>query len=346
LLVVHHLGVDGVSWRVLLEDLGLGYGQLMSGDVLRFPVKTTSFQTWAQHLADRAESPELLKQLPYWEDTLSEIQGELPRGADYGEFGDARLVGAELDSDKTAALLRASHGITALDLIATALADTIAEWTGIPDTVIDLEGHGRDSDDADLDVSRTVGWFTTIYPVRLSSVAGDTPLQAARRTAERLDEPNRLADGPVGYGLLRYGRSDASTDGLRALPAPALRLNYLGRPTDGAACAPFELLTGSTGPAQHPRGRRRYLLDIIAVVLDGRLRFSWSHHPGRHEPGEVQQLADRVLDRLSALVAACRAEAPDADGLSADFAEAGLSDEELDGLLDQLDDVFTEDSGE
>jgi non-ribosomal peptide synthase protein (TIGR01720 family) len=204
--------------------------------------------------------------------------------------------------------------------------------------VLDVEGHGRNAASEQVDLSRTVGWFTTLYPLRLTDVAADAPIKAVRRTAGRLAEIGELPDGNAGFGLLRYGRTATATGELRSRPAPALRFNYLGQPADPGADAPFELSSENSGSPVDSGDRRPYPLDVTAVVVGGRLRFDWSYHPGLYRTEEIEKLAEDCLRSLDRLVGACATAGRD-DG-TASFAESGLSEEELGGFLDQLDDVL------
>ncbi|AUY52498.1 non-ribosomal peptide synthetase [Streptomyces sp. CB01881] len=340
LLVVHHLAVDGVSWRILLDDLATAYEQAAGGLPVRLPARTTAFRTWAERLATRAESAELLAQLPYWTRTLASVPAAGRLRGEPGRHGEAETAATVLSPEATAQLLRSPGGHSALELLLAALGRAVAEWTGEPDTVIDLESHGRDTDRADVDLSRTVGWFTTLYPLRLTALAEDSPAEVVRRTAERLAELAALPDTGAGFGLLRYGRVGAETAGLRSLPAPALRFNYLGQMSDGGPDGPFELSLESTGPTVDPQGRRPYLVDVTAVVVAGRLRISWSYNPALHRSGEIEELAERCLGELRALATAGPAAVPEHGPADPAFAESGLGEEELGGLLDQLDDLL------
>ncbi|TYC70216.1 hypothetical protein EH183_30290, partial [Streptomyces sp. CB01881] len=336
----HHLAVDGVSWRILLDDLATAYEQAAGGLPVRLPARTTAFRTWAERLATRAESAELLAQLPYWTRTLASVPAAGRLRGEPGRHGEAETAATVLSPEATAQLLRSPGGHSALELLLAALGRAVAEWTGEPDTVIDLESHGRDTDRADVDLSRTVGWFTTLYPLRLTALAEDSPAEVVRRTAERLAELAALPDTGAGFGLLRYGRVGAETAGLRSLPAPALRFNYLGQMSDGGPDGPFELSLESTGPTVDPQGRRPYLVDVTAVVVAGRLRISWSYNPALHRSGEIEELAERCLGELRALATAGPAAVPEHGPADPAFAESGLGEEELGGLLDQLDDLL------
>jgi amino acid adenylation domain-containing protein/non-ribosomal peptide synthase protein (TIGR01720 family) len=316
LLAVHHLGIDGVSWRILLEDLTAGYRQALDGSALRFPAKSTSFRAWARRLQAYAQSPELLAEVGYWKAAAGgpgltvppDAGGDLSRNT----HGVAATVTGGLDRAETDALLRPRSAVATLDLLLGALGRTLADWTGQQRVVLDLEGHGRESPWDDVDVSRTVGWFTCQYPLALDVSPGQDVRDVARRAHEALAS---VPQGGLGYGLLRYGRhgGEGQAATLRGLAHPQARFNYLGQvaatepgqlmSSTAASGAVFTLSQGGTGPTADPRARRPYLLDITAIVVDGRLQVSWTYCPELHRGSTVESLATGLLARLRELCA-------------------------------------------
>ncbi|KYF86246.1 hypothetical protein BE20_29615 [Sorangium cellulosum] len=169
LLVAHHLVVDAVSWRILLEDLETALRQRAVGEEIRLPARTTAFGSWARRLAARAQSEEVARQADAWIDAArgtAPLPADDPAGA--GLEGDTVRRTDRLDEGETRALLAATSAYRARvdELLLTALGGALARWTGEPAVLVEVEGHGRDALD-DADVSRTVGWFTSLYPVRL-----------------------------------------------------------------------------------------------------------------------------------------------------------------------------------
>ncbi|HET7016731.1 MAG TPA: condensation domain-containing protein, partial [Streptosporangiaceae bacterium] len=230
------------------------------------------------------------------------------------------------------------------DLLLGALARTLADWTGQQRVVLDLEGHGRESQWDDMDVSRTVGWFTCQYPFALDIDPGEDAWDIARRVHMTLAS---VPQGGLGYGLVRYSRQDRDEHaaGLRALPDPQVRFNYLGQVTATDADrgdvvadpgrAAFTLVQGGTGPTADPRARRPYLLDVVAIVVDGRLQVSWIHCPQLHRQATIESLSSGLLDRLRELCA----EQPTPGGLRPeDFPLASLDHAQLAAIEALLED--------
>ena len=205
-IVAHHLAIDGVSWRTLLEDLETAYRQLSRGEAVRLPAKTTSFKQWSERLVEHAQSESLRQELDHWTAISSARINPLPVDSSGGPntAASSNVVEASLNAEETRGLLqdlpRAYH-TQVNDALLTSLTQAFASWTGSSSLLIDLEGHGREAIFQDLDVSRTVGWFTTIYPVLLYLQGTFKPSDALKRIKEQL---RRIPSNGFGYGALRY----------------------------------------------------------------------------------------------------------------------------------------------
>ncbi|WP_264993113.1 condensation domain-containing protein, partial [Mycobacterium montefiorense] len=240
-LIIHHLAIDGVSWRIVLEDLNIAWSQHRSGQPVVLPAQGTSFVRWASLLEEHARTPEVLTQAEAWREVAA-VPAALPATQpEVDTYASAGQLSVKLDVETTSMLLgevpAAFHaGVQDILLIAFGLA--WAEFLGLSSPIgIDVEGHGRHEELAPhVDLSRTVGWFTTKYPVALGFtglnwaqvLAGDTSLGAVVKDAK--EQLRALPDG-LNYGLLRYLDPEADLDGAD----PAIGFNYLGRLGAGAA---------------------------------------------------------------------------------------------------------------
>ncbi len=333
LLVAHHLVVDGVSWRILLDDLEAAYSQAVASSGLVLPAKTTSWKRWAERLAGHARSAEARGELPYWL-SVPAVVAPLPRDGEPGSGTGS--VATALGREITRALLGeapAAYRAQVNDLLLAALAQAFARWTapatGETRFRFDLEGHGREEIEPGLDLSRTVGWFTTIFPVVLAADPDAGPGEVLRAVKETLRAIPRYG---LGYGLLRYfGGEEAAL--LAPAPAPEVAFNYLGQ-LDGAlgASARWQLAPESAGPDHSPRARPRHGIEINAWVLDGELRVVWSYNAARHSAATIERLARDYDVLLAGLVAHCTA--ADAGGRTpSDFPLAGLDQPAVDALV-------------
>ncbi|MCP4656086.1 MAG: non-ribosomal peptide synthetase, partial [bacterium] len=341
LLVIHHLAVDGVSWRILLEDLQTALRQLAAGTAVELPAKTTSLRRWAEQLAAYAGSEAVREEQSYW--LAAAERGAPPLPTDFPDGGNTvattEVVGVALGAEETRALLRDvpnAYRTRIDDVLLTALVTALAPWTGEDRLLLDLEGHGREEILDDLDLSRTVGWFTSIYPVLLELPADGGPGAALKAIKEQL---RAVPSRGVGYGLLRYLGVDALRRRLAARPGAPLSFNYLGQFDQVLPeSALFQPAPESAGPESDPGESRRHLVEVNAQVSGGRLRVAWQYSRERHRRATIRELADRYLEALRELVRhAC---SPEAGGCTpSDFPLARLDQATVDALVGQGRDV-------
>ncbi len=337
LLVVHHLAVDGVSWRILLEDLESACRQLRSGEAVSLPPKTTSFAEWARRFEEQARDVDLESELPWWRHEAEAPSSNLPLDHPNGESTEASAgrVSVLLDPDETRALLQeapAAYRTQINDILLTALARALAGPNGA--LLVQMEGHGREDLFDGVDLSRTVGWFTSLFPLRLEAGPEEDPVTALKRIKEHLRAIPRRG---LGYGMLRWLRGDvAEARELRSLARPEVTFNYLGQLDAVASASSLFAPAGElTGPARSPRERRMDLLTVDSFVACGSLRVDWTFSTGLHEPSTVERWAAAFLSRLRELIACCREAAVrrTAGYTPSDFPLAGIGQRELDLLL-------------
>ncbi len=309
-IVIHHLAVDIVSWQILLEDLQTVYQQLIQGREVELPPKTTSFQYWSKRLATYAQSEMLRQELPHW---LAEPRRHVPRlPIDYPE-GDnteasARMVSVLLDAEETQILLQkvpAAYSGRIDQILLAALARAFWRWNGKRPVLVDLEGHGREDLFEDVDLSRTVGWFTAISPVLLDLSEGSTLEDTLESTGEQLSSvPHR----GISYGLLRYlSQDEAIVEQLQALPQAEVSFNYMGQFDQYFPASSFlSLAQVLVGPLHSLAGSRRYLLEIGGGVIKDQFRLDWTYSENLHRRATIEALAQDFVSELRSLIARCR----------------------------------------
>jgi amino acid adenylation domain-containing protein/non-ribosomal peptide synthase protein (TIGR01720 family) len=336
LLAIHHLVVDGVSWRVLLEDLQ----QLYTGATL--VNKTTSYQDWNARL--QASVARFLPQLEYWQASLHgasnrELPCDNPQGALHHAF--ERKVTCTLDAEITRQLLAqapAAYRTQVNDLLLTALARVVCRWSGQGSTLIQLEGHGREDLFDGVDLTRTVGWFTSLFPVSLA------PAESVSASIKAIKEQLRaVPDKGLGYGVLRYlaGPDVAAT--LAGMAQPRITFNYLGqfdRQFDEQAL--FMPSSQGSGLAQDPEAPLANWLTVEGQVYGGQLSINWGFSSEMFPASTIQQLADDYAVELKGLIEHCCATA-DGQVTPSDFPLANLTQQQLDQLPlagPQIDDIY------
>ncbi|MEE1925826.1 amino acid adenylation domain-containing protein [Pseudomonas sp. 148P] len=333
LLVIHHLVVDGVSWRILLEDLQQAYAALLDGQPVTLPRKTSAFKHWGEHLRDYAQGAALEQELAYWQAQLADASDELPLSHRGGELTSRHVssVSTRLDREATRQLLQdapAAYRTQINDLLLTALARVLCQWTGQPSSLIKLEGHGREDLFDDLDITRTVGWFTSIYPVKLSPQAD---LAGSIKTVK--EQLRAIPNKGIGYGVLRHLGSAEARSSLAALAKGSIVFNYLGQ-FDGSFAAEDALFV----PASESRGDMHSidapldsLISVSGQVYGGELELNWRFSTAAFEPALLQDLAERYGEELRQLIEHCLADGV-AGATPSDFPLARLEQAQIDRL--------------
>ncbi|HEX5889007.1 MAG TPA: amino acid adenylation domain-containing protein, partial [Pyrinomonadaceae bacterium] len=309
LITIHHLVVDAVSWRILLEDLSRVYRQLQHDETVSFPPKTTSYARWAKLLAEHARSEQTRSELDYWATLSSKSIKPLPIDFHDGNNieGETHTLTIALDSAETQALLRDVARVSNTqvnDVLLTALLDAISHWTGEQAILIELEGHGREDLFDDVDLSRTVGWFTTAFPILLET-RDLSPIASLQSVKQQLRGIPRHG---LGYGLLRYLNDDDEVAQLmRRLPAPQISFNYLGQldqMLDDSTL--FSLVREPSGRTRHASAHRSQLLEINSWVSNRQLHVDWIYATGFHQQRTIENLAERFVNALRTIIAECR----------------------------------------
>ena len=338
LLVIHHLVVDGVSWQILLDDLQRGIEQDERGEQVSWGPKTTSYGEWSERLAAYAERPEVREELGFWAEVVREAaRAPLPldhEGADR-TLASSRSIVRQLEVEETRVLLQevpAIYHTQINDALLTALAEAIVKWSGKNRVAVELEGHGREEIAEDLDLSRTVGWFTSVYPVVLEVAGGETQGAALMHVKERL---RRVPGGGIGYDVLRYSSGEMSEE-LRSAPPVELSFNYLGQLDQ--VLDTHSLFAGadeSTGAQQSERGRQRYALEVTAAVVRGKLSVRFTFNEQLHALVTIEHVSNEYIEALRELIAHCQS--PEAGGFTpSDFPLINLNQAELDLALSEV----------
>ncbi|PZU43654.1 MAG: non-ribosomal peptide synthetase, partial [Sphingomonas sp.] len=304
LIVIHHIAVDGVSWRILLEDLEAAYLALENRQSVQLPPKTTSYKAWSERLQAFALSETMEAQSDYWASlpwdrcalpALTASLDNLVRSTE--------AIDSELSMEETRALLHDVPGVYRTqinDVLLTALAQANRLLYGRSTLLVDLEGHGREDLFEDVDLSRTVGWFTSIFPMILDiSDTSDTGA-SLRRIKEQLRAVPRRG---VGFGVLRYLKPDS---GLDILPRPEISFNYLGQ-FDGAIDQSqlFAVAEEESGNVRSSKARRAHAIEILGSVAGGQLRMRWLYNPALHAGEEMSAFANAFMDCLRTLIRHC-----------------------------------------
>jgi non-ribosomal peptide synthase protein (TIGR01720 family) len=315
IIVIHHLVIDGVSWRILGEDFAAGYSSYLNNEEIRFPAKTDAFKYWAEKLTEYCQRPGLLAELEYWRKIEETEIKPLPEDHDVEpeklklKYSDT--VTLELNEIETGKLLKEvnrAYNTEVNDILLTALGRAVHRWAGIEKVAVELEGHGREKpgEKEDIDVSRTVGWFTTLYPVIL-------PITSASSSTISLDiktvkETLRAVPAKgIGWGILKYLTPEGKKQGVKFQYAPQIRFNYLGQ-FEGINGVETDLLDVSgmeTGDTISPDRISSCLIDIHGKVIGMRLELSFTYNRYRYEPQTIERLVNSYKANLLEIIKHC-----------------------------------------
>ncbi|NRR82778.1 amino acid adenylation domain-containing protein [Bacillus velezensis] len=333
-ITVHHLAVDGVSWRILLEDLSAAYTQAVKGQPVQLPPKTDSFKQYAERLSEYAKSSKLMREEEYWrfieEETAAELPYEKPQhqtGAD----SIRQTVSFTLTEEETSVLLqqvnRAYHTDTQ-DILLTAAALALRDWTGGGRLRIAMEGHGREHIVPELDISRTVGWFTSMYPVLIDLNTAGSELGTAVKTVK--DTLGRIPDKGIGYGILKY-MTPPEQKTIRFRQAPEISFNYLGQFNDTEDQHTFSLSGLASGHDITPTWQREQAVEMSAMAAQNKLHFSLSYPPSRFSKETMEQLLQTLQQYLRDIMAHCTGK-EESEKTVSDFSSKTLTSDDLDSI--------------
>ncbi|NLR67705.1 non-ribosomal peptide synthase/polyketide synthase [Chitinophaga varians] len=300
LIVVHHLAIDGVSWRILLEDLD----QLLKQAATALPLKSNSYRQWQETLTAYGQRPKVQAQLAYWQQTAA---GYTPLQGDKAFDGavtirDTANHVVRLNAGQTRRLLQdvpKAYHTEINDLLLCALAITLQEWNNTDNVTIGLEGHGREAIDATTDISRTIGWFTSLYPVKLSTGAGSI----GERLKAVKEQLRNVPDKGLGYGVLKYLQQEPALQGNDPWDVV---FNYLGQ--TGNITATDGLLRMAAESPGAAIGKDFPLTEKIAVdsmVQDGELVLRWKYSSQHFSAAALEKMAAAYIRHLEALITHC-----------------------------------------
>ena len=341
LFIIHHLAVDGVSWRIILEDFALAYKQLSHQEKIKLPAKTSSYQDWSTGLISYSESRKVTSELNYWlaqsQKSINSIPVDFPIENSTNTVGSTAKVSVSLDINETQLVLEEIPKILKTkinDILLTAIVQSFAQWTGFRSLLIDLEGHGREEQlFENINISRTVGWFSSIFPVVLELGTIYNTGEAIKSIKEQL---NRIPDHGMNYGILRYLSPDKTVRSqLKATPQASVIFNYLGQ-INPVKSEFFTLdILESSQFNRSPEQIRRYLLEINGFVSQNKLQLNWIYSQNIHKRQTIEYWANHFITAIKALIT--YASTPEAEAYTpSDFSSARINQKQLDKLLTKL----------
>lgn len=337
LIVIHHIAVDGVSWRILLQDLSHGYMQALRKEKIQFADKTDAYTSWAKQLSIYANGQEVLKEVNYWSEIEKLNIKVLPKDQTIAQrkYQDTRQVHLELTVQDTENLLREAnkaYNTEINDILLTALGLTVKDWTGENRVLLNLEGHGREETIKDIDVSRTVGWFTAQYPVVLD-------MKEKRDLAYKIksvkEEIRQIPNKGVGYGILKYLTSTEKKNELQFNLSPEISFNYLGQFDEDTDNHLFSMSDISVGNCVSPNMEAPYAIDINGMVIKGKLVLNFTYHEVELSKKTILNFVEKYKENLLHVIDHCTA-ITCMEMTPSDFTFKNLTIDELETVLNKI----------
>ncbi|MDA9762164.1 amino acid adenylation domain-containing protein [Desulfobacterales bacterium] len=342
LIAIHHLAVDAVSWQIILSDLESVYLKHERGEKVSLPPKTTSYKFWSQRLSKYAQSEKLQQEVTFWQTEISEVTGRIP--LDFQTASENNIEGSTLiktvafNENDTEILLRKIPpllNVRIQDVLLFALSKSLLNWIGRKSLLIDLEGHGREDIFDDMDLSRTVGWFTTIYPVRVgvSDESVEHNLQYIKQQCQNV--PNK----GIGFGILQYLSRNQDWDFTTKRPNADVVFNFLGQLDRLVADSElFEFADEPVGPWHHSSAQRRYLIEVISYIKNGFLEVQWIFNKNFHREDTIERLIRDFSETIAQTIQSCFAD-KNRISFSAEFADEGTEQNQMKELESVYPDV-------
>lgn len=341
-IVCHHLIIDGVSWRILLEDIYQAYRQAEEEREIRLPLKTTSFKSWMQALIDHSMKQELKQQADVWFKMFEQIPPTLPADFEEGSNIEAvsRRCNVNMDQENTEALLRDVPPVfntQIMEILIVALLRTFYNDYGQSRLYLHMEGHGRENITEEIDISRTLGWFTTLYPFQISV---SNPSHIGETIKSVKEQIRKVPHNGIGFGLLKYLSDDPEIkQKLSQIPKPPLVFNYLGQ---------FNQMSDEQGPfavrpaeeSGHERAQenqRDHLLDFSANIRDGQFNLTITYSAERFKAETIDKIANAFIAELKRIIEFCQ-QTDRIEYTASDFRDVDLDEEELDDIMSELTD--------
>lgn len=341
LIVIHHLVIDGVSWRILLEDFFSAYKQLEKGQAIALPSKTDSYKRWAEELYRYFKSDELQKQFPYWSSIENQIISPIVKDGKLSsskKIKDCETISSILNEEYTEKLLRKTnkaYNTDINDILLTALAKTIKLWTDNGKILISLEGHGRENISEDIDVSRTVGWFTSKYPV-LFNIEDCCDLSSEIKNVKETLRHVPLKG--IGYSILRYLTLPMNNKDICFKLEPEICFNYLGQFDYDIKNDLFTISNISPGSNISEENEFNVSLSVGGMIIKNKLVMKFTYNSKEFLKATMDNISSIYIKNLKEIIEHCSAQ-EEQEFTPSDFDDKNLSFDELENLNEMIKDI-------
>ena len=300
LFIFHHLLIDGVSWRIIQNDIEKMYSQYQQNKKLSLADKTSSYQDWSQYLYRISQDEKMISEQGYWQQildkpipTLTQNSTQLNAG-----FSQQDIIFNEKLTKKLLTNAASAYNTQVNELLLAGLLLGTYKWCGNKSIKIDLEGHGREALTDRVDLSQTLGWFTSIYPVVLHSET----MQLDQLICAIKENYRNIPNQGIGFGLLKYINPILQNSDI---PAPIL-FNYHGKTSDESdSSLHFPVATEYCGETISDKRKQSHDILFNGAVINDKLSFRVDFNQALYSDNDIQNFLTYFEQALSEIVEHC-----------------------------------------
>lgn len=334
LIVIHHLAIDTVSWRILMEDMGMLYEQYMNKEKLEIISEETSYGLWAKKLKDYANSEEFSKQIDYWNSKplIHPIKLDINNSEQSGVL-DSRSISFSLSKETTHHLktkVNNAFGTNINDILITGLCLGLNKTFKMQKIAIAMEGHGREDIFKELNLSRTTGWFTSLFPIFIDVEESNDLSDHIKNVKENL---HKIPNKGIGYGILNFLTTPEKKDNNSTTVLPEIFFNYLGQFGEDISNLPFKVSYENMGDLLNYNEKRQFKLGFTGIIIKDRLEISATFSKKEFSDSVINNLIQNFNVSLNNIINFCLNK-DDREYSPSDFTYKEISQNELDSLFD------------
>ncbi|PHG45629.1 hypothetical protein COI54_18720 [Bacillus wiedmannii] len=303
-IMIHHLVVDTVSWNIIIKDIDTLLRQYLNGEEYCLPKKTNSMKQWVEELYSYANSREFLEEKEYWEKICNEKFNSIPFDFNYSSniVKNTEEITFTLNSEETSILLKKStnkYNVEFLDILLSTLSSTIYDWTSNHKFVIMLEGHGRENLFEKINVNRTVGWFTSLYPMVIEVPESNHILDVLKETKKIR---NNIINNGIGYNILRYITEDKYKEDVKWNLESPIAFNYHGEISKGNEDGILTLIDNVDANNISSDSERQFALEFNSKIYNGQLKVSLVYNKEAYKAENVNKIVETYKSKLYQII--------------------------------------------
>lgn len=336
-IIAHHLVIDGISWRILLEDMTNLYNQIMNEQEVKLPLKTQSYLDWTKVLYEYSTSDTLLEERKFWNKISNTPVGSIKTDFDIDTnyTMDSKIETTYLGVEETNTLLMNvpnAYNTHIDDILIAALYITMSEWNKNNKILINLESHGRESIGENINIDRTIGWFTSLYPVLIDMPTSSSISEVIINTKEIL---HHIPNKGIGYGIIKYLMPENLHGEMKIDVKPEISFNYLGQFDNNFNTDLFELSELNKGDEVNPYLQREAILEFSCMIVNGKLEINICYNHNHFKLDTVKHLLNRYKENLYELIQHCSLKEEN-ELTASDFSDSELDMEEVNAFFEEL----------